>query len=262
MGYEYKDHILKPGTSSEIPIGMFLDNKLDHVSAIIFSCTLTLGKLTSISISQKKSHVQLNSVMCIRHDVDFPHYKPQIISPESPEYLSDGVFIFHNLFAKSPLPKNTFNQTNAIEVFFDTNEKKVSMSGNNLPIVSRLNLFNGKHFMKSSLREIIEKFNPELVTCLAKVISIDEAEDLVGYDVGFQDLEDISLCFTLPFTEGKLEEYNVGHGKLYEIAFRLVDNNTPPITEESFTIYQKFKKIRCIEFSQGELVSIHHVEKI
>ncbi len=99
--YEKRDFIIKPNTKSEIPIGIFNDSSMEHISAIIFSSVVTLGKLTSLSISQNKSPLKTNTVMIVRHDQDAPHYKLQEVTDEQPEYLSDGVFIFHNPNAKT-----------------------------------------------------------------------------------------------------------------------------------------------------------------
>lgn len=65
--FSRKESIIKPDTDSDIQIGLFSNNKMEHVSAIIFSCTMTLGKLTSLSISQNKSNFIPNSVLCIMY---------------------------------------------------------------------------------------------------------------------------------------------------------------------------------------------------
>ncbi|MDH2274506.1 hypothetical protein [Moraxella porci] len=104
--YHDKDTIPKPNTNSKIPIGLFLKEEYSNISAIIFSCTITLGKLTSLAISH--GYFNPNGVITIRQDNEFPTYKIQEVSKETPEYLSDGVFIFHNPLAKNPLDKNLF----------------------------------------------------------------------------------------------------------------------------------------------------------
>lgn len=65
----------------------------------------------------------------------------------SPEYLSDGLFIFHNPFAKHPLTKELFNKTNVLNIEFNQKDESLAFYGNNLPIVSRLNLFMGSLFL-------------------------------------------------------------------------------------------------------------------
>lgn len=136
--YESKDSVFKPGTDSEIPLGIFKDNSYEHISAIIFSCTVTLGKLTSLSISNGDSEGQLNGVINIRHDYEPPHYKIQQVADDNPEYLSDSLFIFHNPFAKSTLNPIIFDKSNAIQII--PKDGQLSFIGENTPIYSRLNI--------------------------------------------------------------------------------------------------------------------------
>ena len=136
--YNRLSEITKPGTISKIPIGLFTDNKIEEVSAIIFSCTLTLGKLTALAKSQNKAQADLNYVMNIRHDYDEPHFNIQEVSSNSPEELSDGLFVFHNPYAKNKLSHKVFENSNAIQISVENGNLK--FEGNNLPIVSRLKI--------------------------------------------------------------------------------------------------------------------------
>lgn len=138
--YEFKEFVNKPGTTSTIPLGLFNDNSHEHISGIIFSCTMTLGKLTSLSVSAGNSELQQNGVLNIRHDYEPPYYKLQEVSKDNPEYLSDGLFIFHNPFAKRKLDSSDFQRTNAIQVI--KTDKGLYFEGENSPLFSRLNLPN------------------------------------------------------------------------------------------------------------------------
>lgn len=135
--FEHKETITKPNTTSEIPIGIFKDDNYKHISAIIFSCTTTLGKLTSLDISNGNQN-QINSVLNIRNDFEKPFYKIQVVSKENPEFLDDGLVIFHNPKANNPLDEKLFSKSNAIQVL--PNEKGTRIEGENTPIYSRLNL--------------------------------------------------------------------------------------------------------------------------
>ncbi|MEN2399336.1 hypothetical protein GKZ90_0006080 [Flavobacterium sp. MC2016-06] len=137
--YESKESILKLGTNSSIPLGLFKDESYEHISAIIFSCTVTLGKLTSLSISNGESDVQLNGVINVRHDYEYPHYKPQVVTMDNPEYLSDSLFIFHNPLAKNKLNPEIFKNSNVIQVI--PKNGQLSFEGENTPIYSRLNIY-------------------------------------------------------------------------------------------------------------------------
>jgi hypothetical protein len=135
--YEHKNSILKPDTNSPIPIGIFKDNSYEHISAIIYSCTVTLGKLTSLSISKGESDLQINGVLNVRHDYEYPHFKVQIVSVDNPEYLSDSLFVFHNPFAKNKLNPKIFESSNAIQIL--PQDGNLKFEGGNTPIYSRLN---------------------------------------------------------------------------------------------------------------------------
>lgn len=134
--YVRESSVIKPETTSEIPIGIFTDKNHEEISAIVFSCTVTMGKLTSLAISKNSFH-PTNFVLNIRHDFDPPHYPIQIVSQEVPEELTDGLFVFHNPNAKNPLPKSVFEGSNVIQVFI--NGSAIEFSGENLPLVARFN---------------------------------------------------------------------------------------------------------------------------
>lgn len=251
--YTKKNFIIKPDTNDiDIPIGLFLDDSKSHISAIIFSCTVTLGKVTSLAISQNKSKLKTNSVLCIRHDMEPPHFKTQIISPSSPEYLSDGLFIFHNPFAKNPLDKELFNKTNAVHISLDIKNGRIIFDGNNLPIVSRLNLFAGESFFKNSIFEIYENLNPDLVFIFAEVVNIDD-----NHEVEFLELDD-NIKFTISFTIERFEEYQIEENKKFIFTFKLNDNQEKliPKTPNQIELFKKMNKIKCLSLDEGYIIEI------
>ncbi len=130
--------IQKPNTTSTIPVGLFHDEAYRHISAIIFPCTVTLGKLTSLSNSTTDPGQQFNKVVNILHDTDVPKFKLHIVGPEVPEELSDGIFIIHNPIAKHPLPQNFLASTNAVHI--RSFPEGLQFNGENSPIVARLNM--------------------------------------------------------------------------------------------------------------------------
>jgi hypothetical protein len=159
--FDKKNTIMKPGTKSDIPIGLFLDPYYSEISAIIFSCTLSHGKLTSLANSKNDEHTW-NTVINLRHDNDKPHYKFQIVSNSSPESLFDGLFVFHNPNANSKLDMDIFNNTDIAQVTFYNNAIKVESS--NLPIVARINIpsmFLPGNTLENFLIENFLKNNPE-----------------------------------------------------------------------------------------------------
>ncbi|MBD8894792.1 hypothetical protein IG626_02150 [Desulfovibrio desulfuricans] len=253
-----KEKILKPETKTEIQIGLFLDEKFSHISAVIFSCTVTLGKLTSLAISKNKVKNSLNSVLCIRHSMNVPHFNMHIVSPSSPENLSDGVFIFHNPRAKNPLPIECFNKTNAVNVFYNADSREISFDGKNCPIVSRLNVPVPESGLKMVLPVIFESFNPHLLGIIAQVDAIEESYDSDGFDVKFVEISDDPLDFVMTFTDEAIKTYNVKENNKYFFVF-----NIPQYlhikTIEQFIIYKKFKRARFL-IGERELVLFKEVE--
>lgn len=129
--------ITKPGTSSQIPVGFFNSNQYQEVSAVIFSCTTTLGKLVSLAISNNIDNA-LNHVFTVRHDSDDNLYKLHKVSPNSPEKLTSGMFIFYNPYAKNHLPDDFFKHSSALHIR-NVNSRIIS-NGEELPLVSRVHI--------------------------------------------------------------------------------------------------------------------------
>ncbi len=158
--YRERGEIVKPGTDSSIPIRIFDDEDMRCVSAVVFSCTVTLGKLTSLAISKNDIAHPTNSVFLVREDNEHPKFKIQIVSADSPEDHFDGLFVFHNPNATNPLPLSLFEGTSAIQVTHDG--RGVAFQGGNLPLVARLNiskLVAPEAVMQLLMKEAFESFN-------------------------------------------------------------------------------------------------------
>ena len=136
--YERRDYIYKPGTNAKIFIGLFNLEEYSNISAILYSSSITLGKLTSLAISA--GYPSDNSVYNIRRDYeDFRiPYKLQKVSEKCPELLSDGLFLFHNPYAKNKLDIECFENSNVTQFFWK--EERLVYTSNTYPIVSRLNI--------------------------------------------------------------------------------------------------------------------------
>ncbi len=125
--YEIRNSV-KKDNGADIPIGIFNNPDYSNISAIIYSSTITIGKLTSLSISNGKRST-INEVYGLYKDYkdsDKP-YKLNIVSPETPEELSDGVFIFHNPNAKHKLPLTYFESSNITQYFINDSELNFSL---------------------------------------------------------------------------------------------------------------------------------------
>lgn len=130
----FKESILKPGTNSEIQLNLFSNEEYSDISAIIFSCTATIGKLSALSISR---YGHGNSVISIRHDSEYNNYPIHDVSINNPEEIGDGLFIFHNPNAKVSIEKSLFNKIGIVQIYIEDCQLKIM--GDNLPLLSRYN---------------------------------------------------------------------------------------------------------------------------
>lgn len=132
-----KDKVLKKEKRVvDIPLGIFFNNEYEDVSAVIYSCTITLGKLTSLSISA--GNPSFNAVYNIRRDCNSNKYLLQVVNESSPEDLADGIFIFHNPNAKNKLPEDFFQGIAVTQFYYENGQ--LSYIGNGTPIISRINM--------------------------------------------------------------------------------------------------------------------------
>ena len=160
--YCAKTTITKYNSNTEIPIGIFLNDHYEDISAVIFSCTLTLGKLTSMSISS--GNYSFNNVINIRQELDSKRYLLHEVSLQCPEDIADGVFVFHNPNAKNKLPKEFFGSLAVTQFFLEDEDLKYS--GNAIPIVARLNI---PTILKAT-------FQPHIHECIRQYNQLDAAD--------------------------------------------------------------------------------------
>ena len=116
---------------SKISIGLFSDNKNEHISAILFTCTLTLGKLTSLT----ETHTVDRFVYLERE-----HTKTIRYSGSKPdETLCDGLFLFINPYAKYPLSKQILKGQGLTVITADfENEQEILIEcENSSPLIRR-----------------------------------------------------------------------------------------------------------------------------
>lgn len=133
--YVSRASIKKPGTNSDISINLFAKPEFEKVSAILYSCTNTIGKLTSLAISSGRP--SMNKVYALRENLsgNGPQFQLQEVGEDNPEWHSDGLFVFHNPNAKYPLDQSDF--PNCTHFFFEDNNIKISNFFT--PLVARIN---------------------------------------------------------------------------------------------------------------------------
>ncbi len=110
LGFIEKDN------GAEIPLGIFMDDSLSQISAIIFSCTATWGKLNAI-VDNADVHTEIYSIWATD-----PNGKPEkrIRSRnQHEESLTDGLQVYHNPFARYPLSDEIFRHRGVVQCFPD-----------------------------------------------------------------------------------------------------------------------------------------------
>ncbi|MGL1294667.1 YecA family protein [Vibrio parahaemolyticus] len=138
--YELKESIKKPGTDSDIKLGIFKDESFSDISAVIFTCNLTLGKLTSLAISQGMPSLKSSILIKLLDEYigeDFIRSIPMEVTPTTPESLFDGLYIFHNPKAKIKLSSEKFSQSKIMEITSDFSSFTFS-EGRLTPIRARM----------------------------------------------------------------------------------------------------------------------------
>lgn len=111
---------------SEISLGFFTDDSCAEISAIVFSCTATWGKVDALATDsdvQKEFNTVWGSA---------PHGTPVRRSGGVGEYteaLEDGLQVYHNPFARYPLDHALFRRPGVVQVFGDPETLQLVMEG-------------------------------------------------------------------------------------------------------------------------------------
>lgn len=177
--YASVSEVEKPGTDSTIPVGLFNSDKYSGISAILYSCTTTLGKLTALAKSE--GYFSMNEVYNLRRDYEDTKipYKLQHVGVDSPELLTDGLFLFHNPYAKNKLDIRCFEDTSVTQFFWQGD--KLVHTSNTYPIVCRLNF---SKYLQQGFLMLIEEYLRQYNDFLPmEYYSLDESEKIkVDFD--------------------------------------------------------------------------------
>ena len=127
--YKFKDKVYKKNGSA-LNIGLFESYEYEQISAIIYTCTLSLDKLTSLTVN----HPEQKFIMIDRDMPRFTSWEDSTFSihrksgslPD--EALADGIFVFHNPYAKIPLDKETFQAEGVTHVWLDEEEYELNIN--------------------------------------------------------------------------------------------------------------------------------------
>ena len=99
---------------TNIPVGYFADEQYSEVSALIYSSLATWGKIRAVA-----DNPEAKSIYTTYHPNEgslVPEIR-QTLKKNYQEHLLDGLYVFHNPFAKHPLDTETFNHARVAQMF-------------------------------------------------------------------------------------------------------------------------------------------------
>lgn len=107
---------VEKANGASVPLGIFNDEGWAEVSAVIFSCVATWGKLSAQAGGSGARGVVSTSWG------GKPQGRPYRRVDEIGSYkeaISDGLQVYHNPFARNPLPSEMFRKTGVVQHYFD-----------------------------------------------------------------------------------------------------------------------------------------------
>jgi hypothetical protein len=111
LGYVTKEN------GAEIELGLFTDDRMRHVSAVIFSCTATWGKINALAPETPGRHVLIQSTWGSE-----PNGRPvpRVGKPSDiGETITDGLQVYHNPHAIRPLDPAVFRRKGVVQEYVD-----------------------------------------------------------------------------------------------------------------------------------------------
>lgn len=110
LGRVYKN------SGAPIELGLFNNAKMSSISAIVFSCVASWGKLSAIS-NNEQMDVMVNSVWSVPPTGAL--VKKRLRREDHFEEIHDGLQIFHNPYADNPLNPEVFRRNRVIQHYID-----------------------------------------------------------------------------------------------------------------------------------------------
>lgn len=111
LGFVTKDN------GADIELGVFNDDRMRHISAVLFSCTATWGKVDALAAPAQGRQTVLSTMWG-----STPDGRPTMRngSPaEVGETLTDGLQVYHNPYALHPLAPSVFRRQGVVQCFFN-----------------------------------------------------------------------------------------------------------------------------------------------
>ncbi len=103
-------------SGAEIQLGFFNSDAMEEISAVIFSCIATWGKSNALSVGDAKG----SRFDFVRTDATGrPVPQTNVAKADYHESLEDGLQVFHNPYARYPLPPDLFRAEGVVQHYFD-----------------------------------------------------------------------------------------------------------------------------------------------
>lgn len=102
---------------ADIELGLFNDDRMQEISAVVFSCTATWGKVDALA-SEDTPRKTIISTMWGSEPYGQPVRRVGTPS-EIGEKITDGLQIYHNPFALHPLDPLVFRRQGVVQVYLD-----------------------------------------------------------------------------------------------------------------------------------------------
>lgn len=97
----------------DIDVGLFCNDKFEEVSAVIYSCLATWGKIRALADNPTAPTVYTTIHPNVGNILPIVRAAPKY---DYTEDLMDGLYVLHNPFAKRPLPKGVLGHPRVCEV--------------------------------------------------------------------------------------------------------------------------------------------------
>lgn len=99
-------------------MGIFLDNSHADISAVIFSPIATWGKIRALA-----KNTGITTVFTTLHPIEGSIHPERRQQPSNryEEHLLDGLYVFHNPYAKKPLAPSVFNHERVAQFWLKEN---------------------------------------------------------------------------------------------------------------------------------------------
>ena len=102
-------YTVEKSNGSEIELGFFLDDRASEISAVLFNPVATFTKVQNM----REDKVGLFAHQWLSKDYSM------YLTKDAQELIEDGLFVFHNPYAKYPLDRNLFKRERICQVFMD-----------------------------------------------------------------------------------------------------------------------------------------------